>query len=41
MSGNQCNAVGDKDTARKHFQRAMDLYDGLKQFIGATSHKMS
>lgn len=41
MSGNQCNAAGDKDTARKHFQRGMDLYDGLKKFIGETSSKKS
>lgn len=39
--GNQCNADGDRDTARKYFQRGMDLYDGLKKFIDATPRKVS
>jgi hypothetical protein len=41
ISGNQCTAAGDRDTARKHFQRGMDLYDGLKKFINTTPRKVS
>lgn len=41
MFGNQCSEANDKDTGRKHFQRAMDLYDGLNKFIGKTKRKIT
>lgn len=40
ISGNQCIETGDKGTAREHFQRGMDLYDGLKKFMKPTPPKV-
>jgi len=33
---NECVEAGNKDIAREHFQRGMDLYDRLRKFIDGT-----
>jgi hypothetical protein len=39
ISGNQCNEKGDRTTARTHFQRGIDLYSQLRDFIGTNNEK--